>query len=132
MNGNNYVSLAKRWQKLKRLEEKIQDARRAVEDTLLANFHNGKRSLTFTLFDYPKKYNISYSSPEKVKVNRGLLQELADIHGLENELPRLFRWKPELEKAAWKTAPSDVKEKLLPAISTKTGRPSFKIEEEKY
>jgi hypothetical protein len=132
MNGNGYEYLAKRWQKLKRLEDKIQDARRTVEDTMLANFPTGKRSLTFTLFDYPKKYHISYSLPETVKVNGDLLQELANIHGVENELTRLFRWKPELEKAAWKTAPSDVKEKLSPAISTKIGRPSFKIEEEKY
>ena len=129
MNGNGYGYLAKRWRKLKMLEAKIQDARRAVEDTMLANFPTDKRSFTLTLFDYPKKYSISYSSPETVKVEGDLLQELANIHGLENELTRLFRWKPELEKAAWKTAPSYVKEKLSPAISTKTGRPSFKVEE---
>lgn len=129
MTEKDMAFLARRWGKLKKLETKLKNERAIIEDTILSNFKfDGKKSkndISGPLFPYV----ITVSNSETVKVDGNLLQELANIHGLENELTRLFRWKPELEKAAWKTAPSDVKEKLLPAISTKKGRPSFKIEE---
>ncbi len=129
MTEKDMAFLARRWGKLKKLETKLKNERAVIEDTILSNFKfDGKKSkndISGPLFPYV----ITVSNSETVKIDGDLLQELANIHGLENELTRLFRWKPELEKAAWKTAPSDVKEKLSPAISTKTGRPSFKVEE---
>ena len=61
------------------------------------------------------------------KVDGDLLQELAAQEGIEAVLPILFRWKPEINVAAWKNAAENITGKLAGAITTTPGRPSFSI-----
>lgn len=64
------------------------------------------------------------------KVNPDLVQEIAAENGLEEHLSNLFRWKPEINAAAWKAASSSVTATLAGAITTTPGRPSFAIEKD--
>ena len=61
------------------------------------------------------------------KVDGDILQELAAQEGIEAVLPILFRWKPEINVAAWKNAAENITGKLAGAITTTPGRPSFSI-----
>ena len=56
------------------------------------------------------------------------VQELAAEHGLTDHLSTLFRWKPELNMAIWKSSNESITRALAPAITAKPGRPSFTIE----
>jgi hypothetical protein len=62
------------------------------------------------------------------KVDGDKVQELAAEHGLTDHLSRLFRWKPEINMAAWKASDPSITQALAPAITAKPGRPSFAIE----
>ena len=62
------------------------------------------------------------------KVDAAKVQELAAEHGLTEHLASLFRWKPEINSAAWKGADESITKPLLGAITTTSGRPSFSIE----
>jgi len=61
------------------------------------------------------------------KVDADLVQELAAEHGLTEHLSSLFRWKPEINSAAWKAADEAITGPLASAITAKPGRPSFQI-----
>jgi hypothetical protein len=61
------------------------------------------------------------------KVDSDKLQDLAAEHGLTNHLQTLFRWKPEIAAAAWKKADPSITTPLLDAITSTSGRPTFKI-----
>jgi len=62
------------------------------------------------------------------KVDSDRVQELAAEHGLVDHLSSLFRWRPELNVSAWKSADPSITQPLAAAITAKPGRPSFSIE----
>jgi hypothetical protein len=72
-------------------------------------------------------FNIKIVGRIDRKINAELLQELAAEAGLTEHLSSLFRWKPEINSAAWKAADSAITRPLLYAITSKPGRPSFTI-----
>jgi hypothetical protein len=59
-----------------------------------------------------------------------LAQEIAAEHDMQDYLPMLFRWKPELSMTAWKGVGDNVKSVFAPAITSTPGRPSFAITRE--
>lgn len=61
------------------------------------------------------------------KVDGDKVQELAAEFGLTDHLSYLFRWKPEINMAAWKAADESITRPLSAAITAKPGRPSFTI-----
>jgi len=61
------------------------------------------------------------------KVDGDKVQELAAEAGLQDHLASLFRWKPEINMAAWKAADPAITTPLLKGITSKPGRPSFAI-----
>ena len=61
------------------------------------------------------------------KIDADKLQDAATEAGLNEHLGRLFRWKPELNMAAWKQADEKIVKALSIAITAKPGRPSFSI-----
>jgi len=61
------------------------------------------------------------------KVNADKLQELAEENGLSDHLSSLFRWKPEINSEQWAAADPSITTPLLDAITTTSGRPTFKI-----
>ncbi len=62
------------------------------------------------------------------KIDANLMTEIASTHGLMDYTTSLFRWKPELNAAAWKVTEKTITDIFLPAITTTPGRPSFSIE----
>jgi hypothetical protein len=52
---------------------------------------------------------------------------LASVSGLSEHLATLFRWKPEINMTLWKAADVSITKSLAGAITSKPGRPSFKI-----
>ena len=62
------------------------------------------------------------------KVDADKVQELAAEHGLSDHLAKLFRWKPEINMAIWKSTDESITRLLAAAITAKPGRPSFTIE----
>lgn len=62
------------------------------------------------------------------KVDADKVQELAAEFGLTNHLSTLFRWKPEINMAIWKSTDEAITKPLAAAITAKPGRPSFTIE----
>ncbi|HAC91315.1 MAG TPA: hypothetical protein DCF63_11910 [Planctomycetaceae bacterium] len=61
------------------------------------------------------------------KVDADKAQEIAAEHDLQNALSTLFRWKPEIDLAAWRKAPADVTAIFAGSVTVKPGRPSFTI-----
>jgi len=73
------------------------------------------------------QYRIKITGRIDRKVDAELVQELAAENGLTEHLGALFRWKPELNLSAWKSADESITRALSGAITAKPGRPSFSI-----
>ena len=116
------------WLKAKAEEKVAVEARRLIEDQLLAEFapdpFEGVKSIS------AEGYNLKLTGRMSRKVDGDKLQELANDAGLSDHLGSLFRWTPTINMAAWKAADESITEVLLEAITTKESRPSFLIEKE--
>ena len=123
MNEKDLETLARRWRRAKKIEKNMVDLRRAIEDTISANAEFGTRA-EFNAGGYEVKVSISYT----VKIDSEILQDVAADAGMDSELSRLFRWKPELEKAVWKKSPQEVKDAFSKAVKFQKQRPVFKVE----
>lgn len=121
--------LAKMWLFAKESEAIATADRRKIEDQIrkIANIRDdveGTENLALEGF----KVKIVCRIDRKVDADK--VQDLAAEHGLTAHLSSLFRWKPELNMSAWKSADESITGPLLGAITTKPGRPSFSIEQE--
>jgi len=119
-------TLIKEWLKFKELEKEAQDARRAIEDAITQQVH---LSIDFegTKNVIDGNYEVKITARHTRKIDADKLQEIAIEHGLTEHLSSLFRWKPEVNAAAWKSAHSEITEPLLDAITTTPARPSYSI-----
>ena len=106
-----------------------QDSRRALEDKMLASFRVPE-SLEGVMNATADGYKIKITGRMNRKVDSDKVQEIAAEHGLTEHLATLFRWKPEINMAAWKNTDASITGPLLDGIETKPGRPSFTIEKE--
>lgn len=121
--------LAKMWLFAKESEAIATADRRKIEDQIrkIANIRDdveGTETIKVT------GYKVKVASRLDRKVDAEKVQDLAAEHGLTHHLSSLFRWKPELNMSAWKSADESITGPLLGAITTKPGRPSFSIEQE--
>lgn len=123
------MSLYQSWIELKQAEASAVKARREVEDMLIAQLKLGE-AFEGTFNAEPEGYKVKVTARMTRSVDADALQELAAEAGLSDHLGRLFRWKPEINAAAWKAADPSITNQLLPAITTKPSRPSFSIEQE--
>ena len=119
-------SLSADWLRFKIDEEKATTERRKIEDQmvkLLAIPDNFEGTETAE----PEGFVVKVSGRIDRKVDLNKLQELALESGLSDQLPNLFRWKPEVNMAAWKAADKSITQLLAGAITAKPGRSTFKI-----
>jgi hypothetical protein len=72
-------------------------------------------------------YKVKIEGRINRRVNSEKLQEIAVEHGLMAHLECLFRWKPEINAAVWKSTDPAITTPLLDAIISTPGRPSFTI-----
>jgi hypothetical protein len=125
---DDILRLSSKWLFLKNQERDAVNARRQVEDELIQLVKTTPDgSATTTLGNL----NVKVTGRMNRRVDGDLLQDLAAEHGLTDHLGTLFRWKPDINLAAWKAADPSITEPLLDAITTSEGRPSFNITNER-
>ena len=123
---NKLENLYANWIAAKQSEQTALDWRREIEDTL-AEMLKIAPDLDGTENVKNDGFVVKIVGRLNRKVDGDLLQELAAQEGIEAVLPILFRWKPEINVAAWKNAAENITGKLAGAITTTPGRPSFSI-----
>lgn len=119
-------SLVKEWMESKATEAQAVQRRREIEDQL-KTLTNIPEDLDGTKTLDVSGYVVKVTGRIDRKVDADLVQEIAAEHGLDAHLSTLFRWKPELNMAAWKAADESITRQLSSAITAKPGRPSFAI-----
>lgn len=123
------MTLYEEWLVAKADEKKAMDERRSIEDKLVLSLGIPK-TLDGTQNVEAEGYKVKIVGRLDRKVNSDKLQDLAAEYGLTEHLSSLFRWKPEINASAWKSADSRITEPLLDAITSTNGRPSFTITKE--
>ena len=121
--------LYQQWLDAKAAEKAAMDDRRTIEDQLVKALSIPK-NLDGTQNVQDDGYKIKVVGRLDKKVNSEKLQDLAAEFGLTEHLSSLFRWKPEINASAWKSADPRITAPLLEAITTSNGRPSFTITKE--
>lgn len=123
------MSIYQQWLDAKEAEKAAIEHRRSLEDEMVLTLGI---SATFdgTQNIETDGYKIKVVGRLDRKVNSDKLQDLAAEHGLTQHLSSLFRWKPEVNVSAWKSADPLITAPLQDAITTHNGRPSFTIVKE--
>jgi len=123
------MTLYQQWIDAKTAEKDAMELRREIEDQLVADLGIAK-TLDGTQNVEADGYKVKIVGRLDRKVNSDKLQDLAAEFGLTEHLSSLFRWKPEINASAWKSADPRITEPLLDAITSTNGRPSFTITKE--
>jgi hypothetical protein len=120
------VSIYQQWLDAKASETAAIKARRDLEDAMVKSLGIAE-NLDGTVNVDADTYKVKIEGRINRKINADKLQELAAESGLTEHLASLFRWKPEINAAAWKAAKPEITSPLLDAITATPGRPSFTI-----
>lgn len=123
---DNLNELSSLWLAAKEAEKEATDDRRKIEDrikSLVGFAENSEGTETVS----PDQFTIKIVGRIDRKVDGDKVQELATEFGLTEHLASLFRWKPEINMAAWKAADETITGPLAGAITAKPGRASFSI-----
>lgn len=120
------VSIYQQWIDAKAAETAAIKTRRDLEDVMVKTFGVAETLEGTVNFD-AETYRVKIEGRINRKINSEKLQELAAENGLTEHLSSLFRWKPEINAAAWKAAKEEITAPLLDAITATPGRPSFTI-----
>lgn len=121
------AELSTQWVAAKEAEKVAQEARRIIEDRMLSLI-GLPEAFEGTQNAEAGAYKIKLVGRLNQKIDADRLQEIAAECGLTEHLSSLFRWKPEINARAWKSAEAGITKPLLQAITTTPGRPSFSIE----
>ena len=120
------MNLYQQWLDAKEAEKAAIELRRSIEDQLVMELDIAK-TLDGTQNIETDGYKVKVVGRLDRKVNADKLQDLAAEFGLTQHLSSLFRWKPEVNASAWKSADPLIIDTLQDAITTSNGRPSFTI-----
>ena len=120
------VSIYQQWLDAKAIETAAIKTRRDLEDAMVKSLGIAE-NLDGTVNVDADTYKVKIEGRINRKINADKLQELAAENGLTEHLASLFRWKPEINAAAWKAAKPEITSPLLDAITATPGRPSFTI-----
>ena len=120
------MTLYQQWIEAKEEERRAVEERRRIEDALVKQFEIPENLEGTSNID-ADGFKIKIEGRINRRVNADLLQEIAAENDLSAHLSSLFRWKPEINAAAWKAADEAITKPLLDAITATPGRPSFTI-----
>lgn len=120
------VPIYQQWLNAKAIETAAIKTRRDLEDAMVKSLGIAE-NLDGTVNVDADTYKVKIEGRINRKINADKLQELAAENGLTEHLASLFRWKPEINAAAWKAAKPEITKPLLDAITATPGRPSFTI-----
>jgi hypothetical protein len=123
-------ALCQQWMIAKREEAEAIATRRGIEDRL-KSLIGIPETLEGTETIKPDGYVLKVEGRINRKVDGEKLQTIAMESGLSEHLSSLFRWVPEINMKVWKATDPAITTPLLGAITSKPGRPSFSITEEK-
>ena len=115
------------WIAAKERERQAVEERRVIEDALIQELKIAE-AFEGTASREDAGYSVKITARMNRKVDAEMVQELAAEHGLSVHLGTLFRWTPELNMKAWKSADETITAALAKAITVKPGRPSFQIQ----
>jgi hypothetical protein len=114
------------WVAAKAAEREATARRRGVEDKILAALDLPPDFEGVTNFE-AGGYTVKISARMNRKVDADRVQDIATENGTADQLQYLFRWKPEINAAAWKAADKSITDPLMFGITTTPGRASFSI-----
>jgi hypothetical protein len=120
------MTIYQQWLTAKAKEAEATSERRILEDKMVAQF-NVPSNLDKTANFEADGYKVKIEGRINRRINSEKLQEIAVEHGLMAHLECLFRWKPEINAAVWKSTDPSITGILLDAITSTPGRPSFTI-----
>lgn len=123
---DNIDLLISAWVKAKAEEQAATEWRRLTEDRILKILSLAPEFEGTENFD-TGDFKLKIVGRHNRKIDAEKLQLLAAENGLSEHLSALFRWKPDINAAAWKAADESITKPLLDAITTTPGRPSFAI-----
>ncbi len=123
--SKNQLYLA--WMRAKADEKAAANVRRLAENYLVEALGISESSEGSQSID-DGQVRVKVTSRMNRKIDADALQEIAAENDLMSHLADLFRWKPEINMAAWKAADASITKPLEAAVTTKPGRPSFSIE----
>lgn len=119
--------LAQNWLDAKEAEAVAVARRRQLEDKLASLIGVAENMEGTENVETDGGYKIKITGRINRKVDGKRIQEIAAEEGLVEHLSSLFRWKPEINMTAWKSADKSITEPLLGGITTQPGRASFAI-----
>lgn len=118
---------ADEWIAAKEAERAAVERRRVIEDHLASLIGIAENMEGTETVETDDGHKIKITGRMSRKVDAELLQEVARENGLSDHLQSLFRWKPEINMAAWKSANKEITTPLLKAVTTAPSRASFTI-----
>lgn len=126
MQNSRLSDLVETWAQAKKAETMAIETRRKVEDEIskICEVNPANEGTVSLDIDH---YKVKIVSKLTRKIDPDKLQEIAGESGLTDHLFTLFRWKPEIEMKAWKTADQAVTSVLAKAVTTSASRPSYSI-----
>lgn len=119
-------SLYAQWLELKRREDEAKALRQALEARMSEGIPDEWEG-SKTWEDGPYKIKASRKHNRKVDGNR--VRDISAQYGLEEYTNVLFRWKPEIDAKAWKSADETITKLFSDAITTTPGKVGFVVEE---
>lgn len=126
-NNESLDALAAAWIAAKQAETNAIQTRRKLEDRMVSLIGIAETFEGVTTAG--DAYQIKVTSRMTRNVNGDLLQQLVTEAGISPDIVApLFRWKAELNIAAWRQTADNIARALAPAITTNPGRPGFSIE----
>ena len=121
---------AAEWIAAKEQERVAVERRRELEDHLLSLIGVPENMEGTETVETDGDYKVKLTGRMNRKVDAEMLRELATDAGVSEHLETLFRWKAEINTAAWKYVDAAITKPLLRAITTKPGRMSVSITKE--
>lgn len=118
--------LCESWKAAKEAERQATEERRIIEDRIAALLELPETFDGVQTLLYPGMV-VKITGRLDRKVDSDKAQEIAAEHGLQSHLSTLFRWKPEIDMKAWRSASPELTQVFSQAITVKPGRPSFSI-----
>ena len=126
MDNNPLANLAEEWLAAKDRERAAVAERRKAEDQLLSLI-GVPESFEGTETATPDGFEIKITGRMTRKVDAEKVAEIAREKGITAKAKKLFRWKAEINAAAWKALDDDVVALFHDAVTTQPARASFAI-----
>ena len=127
MESTEIISLTIKLYEAQNAEKKAKEHRMELENQM-AKAIGMPDSWEGSMTSKVGNYKVKVSRRMNVKIDADRLNDLARENGLDAQLQTLFRWKPEIAKAAWDEADPGTIKVLSPAIERTPGKASFAVE----